>query len=84
MSRHFEIKKDSDLTIYNQAENPMISIWSNGKVDITNDIEDKNKISLEKWTIVRFIDTWLNQCGHELFKEEIEQMEIRLNKIKNK
>ncbi|AFM43588.1 hypothetical protein Desaci_4762 (plasmid) [Desulfosporosinus acidiphilus SJ4] len=74
----FDLKK-TDLSKYNKAENPWITIDDNGKVDIGNKIGDIEKISLEKRTIIRFINQYLRDCSHELSGDDKKNILSSLN-----
>lgn len=70
--RHLHL--NNDVSIYNHAKNPIIEIDDNGTIDILKDFGDGDKISIRKWGVIKFIKAWLQVSGHELFKEEVDEL----------
>ncbi|MGG3890240.1 hypothetical protein [Metabacillus fastidiosus] len=66
---------ENHLSQYNRAKNPMVSFQSNGKVDISNDLQDSNKIGLSTYGMAWLFKKWLINTGkHHISQSEKEEL----------
>ena len=61
---------NNDLTNYNRAKNPVISIDCNGNIDILKNYGDDDKISFYPNTIIRLVTEMLENSGYMLNYED--------------